>query len=743
MLPAAFAFGEKVVGNPSFAVFAAFGSFSLLLLVEFTGPLRARIVSQAALGVAGAVLVCVGTLASQSTWLAVLATAVVAFGVLFSGVVSSVLASVTVPLLIAFVLPVSLQGSPSTIPERLAGWGTAAAASLLAIGLLWPAPTADRLRAAAIAACRALAARLQADAEFLLAGGDDSLLEQRDEAVGRADAATQTLSRVFLATPYRPTGLSTAARAVVRLVDEIAWLGAIAAQSARRPAGAPVNRPACAVKTAAAVALERSADLLERPGQGSGPLAAASDELRAALARLEAATVAELPLGRPGANGAGGDLAAVVTALDPSFRAQELSFAVSQIAANVDLAAAAERRSWLGRALGRRPAGLPGTVSAVQRRAAAHLEPHSVWLHNSLRGAAGLSLAVLVASLTGVQHSFWVVLGTLSVLRSNALSTGQSVVRGLLGTAAGVVVGGLLVALLGTNTTLLWLLLPLAVLVAGFAPAAISFAAGQAGFTLSIVILFNIIAPAGWEVGLIRIEDVAIGFAVSVVVGLLFWPRGAATALGQELAEAYVDSARYLAAAVEFGVSRCDRQEVSLAEPTDEADRAAATGRRLDDAFRTYLAERAAKRVPLAEVTGLVNGVVGLRLAADAVLDLWVRAEAQQDGDRRAARGELLEIAGSVAGWYEDLAAALLGRREVPEPLGADAVPAGRLAEAVDHDLRDREGRTTDLGVRIVWTGDHLDAARRLQRVLVEPARAVKTRMLVGPGEARELIRRR
>jgi hypothetical protein len=54
--------------------------------------------------------------------------------------------------------------------------------------------------------------------------------------------------------------------------------------------------------------------------------------------------------------------------------------------------------------------------------------------------------------------------------------------------------------------------------------------------------------------------------------------------------------------------------------PTDEAIRAAAAARRFDDAFRSCLAERGAKPVPLAEVTSLVTGVVGLRLAGDAVL---------------------------------------------------------------------------------------------------------------------------
>ena len=94
-------------------------------------------------------------------------------------------------------------------------------------------------------------------------------------------------------------------------------------------------------------------------------------------------------------------------------------------------------------------------------------QPSSSWLHNSLRGAAGLALAVLVADLTSVQHGFWVVFGALAVLRSNALSTGQTVARAIVGTALGFIVGGALVALIGTNTAVLWVLLPIVVLFAG------------------------------------------------------------------------------------------------------------------------------------------------------------------------------------------------------------------------------------------------------------------------------------
>ncbi len=46
-----------------------------------------------------------------------------------------------------------------------------------------------------------------------------------------------------------------------------------------------------------------------------------------------------------------------------------------------------------------------------------------------------------------------------------------------------------------------------------------------------------------------------------------------------------------------------------------------------------------------------------------------------------------------------------------------------RLVQTVGHDLRDADGQATATAVRVIWTGDHLDAARRLQDMLVGPAR--------------------
>jgi uncharacterized membrane protein YccC len=720
IMPALFALGDEVIGNPILATFAAFGSFAMLLLVDFSGPINDRVVDQAALGVACAVLICLGTLASRTTWLAAVSMAVVAFAVLFAGVVSSVLAGSTTALLLAFILPVSLPGPVSSIPDRVAGWGLAAAASVLAISLLWPSPARNPIRAEAVAACRALAARLRAEVAYVLSAGGADAEEAHRAALARADEAVERLHTVFFSSPYRPTGLTTDARAVVRLVDELRWLNTIVLRSTPRHHPSQPSRHVCEVKIGGAEVLERAASLLETPRSTSDDLSAALARMRAALAELQRATVALLPT-----ESANRDQPArkIVSSLDPSFRAQELSYVVAQIAINTDFAAAAARRSWIDRLLGRQPEGLPGPLTAAQERAGAHVERHSLWLQNSLRGAAALGLAVLVADLSSVQHGFWVVFGTLAVLRSNALSTGQNVLRALTGTAVGFLIGGVLVYLIGTNTAVLWVLLPIVVLLAGLAPAAISFTAGQAAFTLTLLILFNLLAPAGWKIGLVRVEDIALGGAVSLVIGLLFWPRGASAALGRALSQAYADSAQYLAATVAYVVGRCDASGPPASPPREQAVHAAAASRRLDDTFRSYLSERGSKPIPLAEVTGLVSGVAGVRLAADAVLDLWA-GDGARGGDRSAARRELLSSASHMTAWYGQFAASLAGHEEVPDPLARDEIADGRLVDAVARDLHDSDGQATATGVRVVWTGDHLDAVRRLQAMLVEPARA-------------------
>jgi uncharacterized membrane protein YccC len=128
-----------------------------------------------------------------------------------------------------------------------------------------------------------------------------------------------------------------------------------------------------------------------------------------------------------------------------------------------------------------------------------HLQPDSVWFRNSLRAGLALGLAVLLTGITRVEHSFWVVLGTLSVLRSNALGTGRTALLAIAGTVVGFVVAVTLTLAIGTSSVALWITLPIAVFLAAYVPTVVSFLVGQAAFTLFVVVLFDLLQPQGWR----------------------------------------------------------------------------------------------------------------------------------------------------------------------------------------------------------------------------------------------------
>ena len=169
---------------------------------------------------------------------------------------------------------------------------------------------------------------------------------------------------------------------------------------------------------------------------------------------------------------------------------------------------------------------LPETA-AVTSTTTGFLSGRSVAVRNSLRTGLGLALAVAIVHLFPVEHGFWVVLGAMSVLRSSALTTGTKMLRAVLGTGIGFVLGAVLIHVVGVDPAVLWVLMPVVVFGSAYVPEIASFTAGQAAFTMMVLIFFNLIVPTGWNVGLIRVEDVVVGALVGVMVSLLLWPRGA------------------------------------------------------------------------------------------------------------------------------------------------------------------------------------------------------------------------
>jgi uncharacterized membrane protein YccC len=687
VMPGVFAFADQVIGNPQTSLFAAFGSFAFLVLVEFGGRRRMRLVAYLAFAAVGGVLITLGTLCSRDAWLAAGATGVVGFLTLFSGAFNGYFAAASTGAILLFVLPANIPAPNSAIPDRLLGFALAAGVGTGASLFLWPPRRRADLR-------RSVAGAMRSVVELI-----EAAPAQADARADAARAAVEGLQRSFLGSQHRPTGPTNATAALVALPDELDWLLSFLDP----PLETASVEEAEAMASAAAV-LRASIDRLE-----GGSAQADFDRLERTRLDVARAFIRRLPDLPPRE-----DAAVLPETLETPFRVRAATYSVRQVglyamratAGNVpsdeetDVAAA----TW-------------GSVDAAEQLALEHASMRSVWLQNSIRGAVALAVSVFIAQRLSLQHGFWVVLGTLSVLRSNALATGWSIVSALAGTAVGIVVGALLIIAIGTHHAALWAVLPIAVLLAAYAPRAISFAAGQAGFTITLLVLFNIIQPVGWRVGVVRVEDVAIGFAVSLGVGLLFWPRGAAARLRSDLANAFARGADYVSATM---------RELALggdAAETARAGRAAdATAHHLDDVFRQYLVERSATRMNVEDVAALVGGAGRVRRTALSLVSL----ENMVDGSARLDHCgvHIEDELNTFHAWYVAFGDALVNQRPVPPPHLRDREGRRELFECVRAAASSGDKSSKRAALILVFAVQHLDNLRRLEAHLAERANA-------------------
>lgn len=686
-MPALFAITFKVFGNLQMGLFAAFGSFATLVLVGFAGSAKDKLLAHLALAVAGSVLLVIGTAVTSSAVLAALVTVPVTFVVFFAGVCGPNASAGVTGALLAYVLPAASPGTLSMIPDRLAGWWLASVAGTIAVlALPTPAP-GDRVRSAVAKLAESLA-----DALDCALRGDAT-----DELLGQAIESKHQLMATFGATPLRPTGLTIPDQALANAIELLEWCTALGADALREQRDlSAAAKPERDLLAASAAVLRDSGTLLTEPSSRLPDLDGLDRQQEGVLNAARSGWAA-LPGDHEDARVA--------------FHAYAISTTVLAIGADTLLAArraepdevAAVRARWLdGEELAR--AGRRGALSRYSGTAVRHASVRSVWFINSMRGALALAAAVAVADASSVQHGFWVVLGTLSVLRTNASATGATALRALIGTVIGFVVGGALLVAIGTSATALWIVLPAAVLVASYAPGTAPFVVGQAAFTITVAVLFNLLVPVGWKVGELRVEDVAIGCLVSVAVGSLFWPRGVAALVGDDLADAYRSGAAYLREAIAWARGRST-------EPPASGHAAVTAGLRLEEAVRGFLAEQGTKHLSREELWRLIGGTLRLRLTANAVAEL-PRACASAD---RESFDAIERRADELIGWYEQLAVQV-GR------------PRGGVAELAP--LEAVNGTGDGGGTRgAIWLREHLEHLGEHVAVLATPAaRIAETR---------------
>jgi hypothetical protein len=565
VIPLAFAFADLLLRSPQSLVFVMFGCFSLLVISDFGGFRRKRALAYLTATLVGAAFVALGTLVSTSTWLPALIMFVVGFAISFSRIFGGYVAAANLGMLLAFVIAATIPAPPDAIPARVGGWAMAGLVSTAAAVALWP--RFERVMTNKLAS-RALLAVADL-VEGMRAGGDGANFLHLEEG---ARVAVQEARRAYALMGKRPIAPARRDRAFIQLLIECERVVDIIERpfNQNRAAVRPALPEGDQLVASVVAALRACADVLKGgPKPHLHAIEVARLQHRAALDRWASD---QLRAGRPTEE--------VLDGLDVDDTLRVVSYITFTLGRHAVIAA------------GAKPDAGDAAIDVLQA-IRTHLEPPSTVLQGSLRVAIGLALAVFVASTFGLSHAFWVVLGTIQVLRSNALGTGRTIVLAVAGNAIGVLIGGVFAVIAGNDPAVMWIAFPISVFLAAYAATTIGFMLSQAAFTINLIIVFNLISPAGWQVGLVRIEDLLVGALISLMVGLLLWPHGARRELARALGGLYGSLVEYLGPGFDRVLGFTPSAELAPSHAADPMRKGVVRARdRADAAFDTFITEK-------------------------------------------------------------------------------------------------------------------------------------------------------
>ncbi|MGW2489488.1 FUSC family protein [Streptomyces sp. NPDC001606] len=187
-----------------------------------------------------------------------------------------------------------------------------------------------------------------------------------------------------------------------------------------------------------------------------------------------------------------------------------------------------------------RPAGLRIRTARAARNVV--LSANS-WRYG-VRLAVCIALAQALVSLIPVPRSYWVALTITFVLKPDF---GSVFSRALL-RALGTVVGLVLAAVVLAEVPLGWWDVPVMFVLAALIPALTPRGYGYqtAAITPVILLLSDILNHKGTALLLPRLTDSLLGCAIALIAGYLLWPESWHTRVGDRLADAVADTARYV-----------------------------------------------------------------------------------------------------------------------------------------------------------------------------------------------------
>jgi uncharacterized membrane protein YccC len=514
------------LANRAGAIFAVLGVVGLLINADFAGTVRSRILAYAATGVAGTAAVLLGWAVSLTLVSAVVVTMVVAFALTLLSIFRGSVSSGTAAVLLLYVLAVCVGGPSSSLPANLLGWWIAVVVSTLTAVLLLPRTTRPSVRP------------LMAQAYAAAAGAARSAwgAESDDAAVARHvrdfDTAVDGMETHLADQPFRTQGLSEREGIISILSNLLSSVRLLVDEVSRvTPFTTSVPFPARAQLADATVdALGSLSRAMDDPSLIIS--AKAVDEARRSMNDGVDTWVMTMTQQGMAAEDISRDVAA-------HHRMRIFALLTEQMVEMARVANGGDVEE-----LDARP---PVPKRSARRMLSAQLTLQSPWMRNAIRSGVGLGLGVLVMSLTGVDRGFWVLLAVIAVLRFDAIGTRRYALLAIVGTGLGVVAGLGLIALVGGHPLGLWILLPLLTFVAAWAGSAVNFPSGQAAFTAMVLVALGIVNwPPDPALGLVRLQDIALGAGVAFVVGLLLWPRGAAAYLRTRLAASFRASSDHL-----------------------------------------------------------------------------------------------------------------------------------------------------------------------------------------------------
>ena len=520
--------------NPVMATYALFGTFALGALSQIPGNPVERALTLLAVLPVGWLLIAIGTLLSVSNFTAAAGVFVLGFLVSYVGVGGPRLTGLAAGGQLLYILPCFPPYDPDSLPSRLLGLTLATVLLAAAELWLWPDAAPIRYERRLAAALDALVGCLRAVADFWT--GDrtarDRLAALLPDAIEKADAMRPSM----LPRPQRPASagrrdraLSQAAATERLVLGRAVDLYFADDHETRGVAAAAVLLRQAAACTSGAAAWLR--------GEGGPPSA---DRTAAAERAFDAARFEIDPDDIPPEQLRLGSLALSVGEWTTTM------VTAVRIAANAPIEPDTTP-----------PEGRPGlfwyaypsTAWLYWHRLREHLTPRSVYFQGALRLAVALAAARLLTGVLDLSHGFWVMLATLTVMRTSAAETRSTLRPALIGTLVGSLIAGVLVVFVAEPRVFAFVL-PVVMLVGLAAGPLLGLGWAQALFTIVIALVFAQIAPTDWHIGTTRVLDVAIGAAIGVFIGIFAWPRGGSGELHRAVANFLSASAKVVSETV-------------------------------------------------------------------------------------------------------------------------------------------------------------------------------------------------